>query len=177
MYAHKLMITLIIGLMALSSIQVHAEEQELKPYVGSEAFERMKQLAGSWEGNMDMGKGPMKVTTSYKVTSNGSALIETVFEGAPHEMVTVYHDDSKHQINFTHYCSLANQPKMNLTAMKGNTLTFDLSGDSDIDSKHETHMHAAAITFDGKDQITQQWTKYEEGKDNQTVKVAYSRIK
>ncbi len=177
MYAHKLIITLVIGLMALSSMQVHAEEQAQKPYVGSEAFERMKQLAGSWEGMMDMGKETMKVTTSYKVTSNGSALIETVFEGAPHEMVTVYHDDSKHQINFTHYCSLANQPKMNLTAMKGNTLTFDLSGDSDIDSKHETHMHAAAITFDGKDQITQQWTKFESGKENQIVKVAYSRIK
>ncbi len=177
MYAHKLMIALIVGFMALSSIHVYAEEQELKPYVGSEAFERMKQLAGSWEGNMDMGKGPMKVATSYKVTSNGSALIETVFEGAPHEMVTVYHDDSKHQINFTHYCSLANQPKMNLTTVEGNTLTFDLSGDSDIDAKHETHMHAAAITFDGKDQITQQWTKFESGKENQIVKVSYSRIK
>ncbi len=92
-------------------------------------------------------------------------------------MVTVYHDDSKHQINFTHYCSLANQPKMNLTAMKGNTLTFDLSSDSDIDAQHETHMHAAAITFDGKDRITQQWTKVEAGKENQVVKVTYSRIK
>ena len=168
---------LIISLMVFGSIQALAQEQAQKPYVGSEAFERMKQLAGSWEGMMDMGKGSMKVTTSYKVTSNGSALIETVFEGAPHEMVTVYHDDSKHQINFTHYCSLANQPKMNLTAMEGNTLTFDLSGDSDIDAKHETHMHAAAITFDGKDQITQQWTKFEAGKKNQVVKVAYSRIK
>lgn len=177
MYTQKLMITFIISLMTFSSIHVLASEQELKPYVGSEAFERMKQLVGSWEGQMDMGKGPMKVTTSYKVTSNGSALIETVFEGAPHEMVTVYHDDSKHHINFTHYCSLANQPKMNLTTMEGNTLTFDLSGDSDIDAKHETHMHAVAITFEGKDQITQQWTKFEAGKDNQTVKVVYSRIK
>lgn len=177
MNAPKLLFTLLISLLAFGSIQALATEQEQKPYVGSEAFERMKQLAGSWEGMMDMGKGPMKVTTTYKVTSNGSALIETVFEGAPHEMVTVYHDDSKHQINFTHYCSLANQPKMNLTAMEGNTLTFDLSQDADIDATHETHMHAAAITFKGKDQISQQWTKFEAGKENQVVEVAYSRVK
>lgn len=173
----KFIFALVIGLLAFGSIQVLAQEQEQQPYVGSEAFERMKQLAGSWEGMMDMGKGPMKVTTNYKVTSNGSAVIETVFEGGPMEMVTVYHDDSKHQMNLTHYCSLANQPKMNLTAMDGNTLTFDLSKDADLDATHDTHMHAAAITFTGKDQITQQWTKYEAGKKNQVVEVAYSRIK
>ena len=63
-----------------------------KPYVGSKAFEQMKQLAGNWEATMDMGKGPQTVKASYKLTSAGSALIETVFEGAPHEMVSVYHD-------------------------------------------------------------------------------------
>ena len=177
MNIHKLIFAVVIGLVAFGSFHAVAEEQEQKPYVGSKPFERMKQLVGTWEGKMDMGKGPVKVTTSYKLTSNGSAIVETVFEGAPHEMVTVYHDDSQHQMNMTHYCMLGNQPKMNLTAMEGNTLTFDLSKDADIDSTHETHMHAAAITFDGKDKITQQWTKFEAGKKNQVVAVAYSRIK
>ena len=177
MNAHKFIHVAVISLMTFGSFQVFAQEQEQKPYVGSEPFERMKQLVGSWEGTMDMGKGPMKVTTSYKVTSNGSAIVETVFEGGPKEMVTVYHDDSKHQMNLTHYCMLGNQPKMNLTSMEGNTLTFDLSQDADLDATHDTHMHTAAISFKGKDQITQQWTKFEAGKKNEVVKVAYSRIK
>jgi len=166
-----------MSLIVFSSFPVMAAEQESKPYVGSEAFERMKQLVGTWEGEMDMGKGPVKVTTNYKLTSNGSALIETVFEGGPHEMVTVYHDDSHHQMTMTHYCMLNNQPKMNLTATEGDTLTFDLSKDADIDVAHDPHMHAAAITFKGKDQIIQQWTKFEAGKSKQVVEVAYSRIK
>ena len=177
MNTHKLILAVVISLLAFGSFQVAADEQKQKPYVGSEAFERMKQLAGSWEGIMDMGKGPEKVTTTYKLTSNGSAIVETVFEGAPHEMVTVYHDDSQHRMNLTHFCMLGNQPKMKLTAMEGNTLTFDLSQDADIDATHDTHMHAAAITFNGKDKIAQQWTKFEAGQKKQVVEVAYSRIK
>ena len=64
MNTHKRILAIIIGLMAFGVFQVTAEEQEHKPYVGSEPFERMKQLVGSWEGTMDMGKGPVKVTTS-----------------------------------------------------------------------------------------------------------------
>lgn len=177
MHTPQFLMAIVLGFFVFTPSLVTAQEQAPPPYVGSEAFERMKLLAGSWEGTMDMGKGPMKVTTSYRVTSNGSALIETVFEGAPHEMVTVYHDDSRHQVNFTHYCSLGNQPKMTLTSMKGDTLSFNLSQDSDIDEAHDHHMHAAAVTLNGHDKITQQWTKSEPGKPMQVVKVAYSRIK
>ena len=177
MNTRTLILSGVIGFLAFGSIQVAAQEQEQQPYVGSEAFERMKQLVGSWEGTMDMGEGPAKVTTSYKLTSNGSAIVETVFEGEPHEMVTVYHDDSQHQMNLTHYCMLGNQPKMKLTAMEGKTLTFNLSHDADIDATHDTHMHAAMITFNNHDTITQQWTKFETGKKNQVVEIASSRIK
>lgn len=177
MNMHTGILAVVSSLMVFGSYQVAAEEQAPKPYVGSKAFERMKQLEGSWEGMMDMGKEPVKVTTSYRLTSNGSAIVETVFEGEPHEMVTVFYDDSRHQVNMTHYCSLGNQPKMKLIAMKENTLTFDLSEDADIDVTHDTHMHAAAITFLGKDKITQQWTKFKAGKEDGVVKVSYSRVK
>ncbi len=177
MITNRLLIAGVLSLVIFLPTLVAAQEQAPPPYVGSEGFERMKLLAGSWEGMMDMGKETMKVTTNYRVTSNGSALIETVFAGAPHEMVTVYHDDSHHQVNFTHYCSLGNQPKMTLTSMNGDTLSFSLSQDSDIDEAHDQHMHAAAVTFNGNDKITQQWTKSEPGKPMQVVKVTYSRIK
>ena len=98
MNTYRRILTIVIGVILIGSTLVSAAEQESKPYVGSKAFEQMKQLVGTWEGEMDMGKGPVKVTSNYKLTSNGSAIIETVFEGGPHEMVTVYHDDSHRQV-------------------------------------------------------------------------------
>jgi hypothetical protein len=152
-------------------------EHEHKPYIGSKAFERMKQLVGVWEGSMDMGKGPMKSTVSYRLTSADSAIVETVFEGAPHEMTSVYHDDSKRLLTMTHYCAEHNQPKLTLTSMVDNKLTMDLSTDSDIGVTRETHIHSATIQFDGNDKMTQQWISFENGKKNQVVEIAFKRVR
>ena len=59
MNTHKLFFAVLIGLMAYGSIPAVAQEQTPPPYVGSAAFERMKQLAGSWQGMMDMGCSPL----------------------------------------------------------------------------------------------------------------------
>ena len=78
MNIHRLLLAGVIGLLPLVSAQVSAQETDR--YVGSEAFERVKQLVGFWEGTIDMGQGPEKITASYKLTSGGSAIVETVFE-------------------------------------------------------------------------------------------------
>lgn len=173
MNAYKLILAFLGSLLVFGSVQ--AAEQEHKPYVGSEAFERMKELVGSWEGTMDMGKGPERITASYKLTSGGSAIVETVFEGAPHEMITVYHDDHDNTLAMTHYCSLGNQPKMVLRGMEGNVLVFDLSKQADIDVAKDRHMHAVSITLNGGS-MTQRWTQYNEGKQGKSVEIAYTRI-
>ena len=59
-----------------------------KPYVGSQALERKKQLAKNWEG--DFGKGIEKLKANYRLTSVNSTIIETFHMGMPHEMVSVY---------------------------------------------------------------------------------------
>ena len=92
-------------------------------------------------------------------------------------MMTVFHDDSQKHVTMSHYCMLGNQPKMILKKAKKNMLVFDLSEDSDMDVAHDNHMHAATITFNRKDQMTQQWTKFDTGKAKQMVKVVYTRIK
>jgi len=174
MKTHRLILAGVIFLLVFGSLQAAAQEQ--KPYVGSEAFERMKQLVGSWETTMDKGQGPMKMKASYKLTAGGSAIVETVFEGAPHEMVTVYYDNPKHKLNMTHYCMLHNQPKMMLQSMKANELTFDLSKTADIDAAKDDHMHSLTITFDGKDKMVQHWMRFEGGKKKEAVEIAYTRI-
>ncbi len=175
MKTRRLILTSVICLLAFGSLQVAAQEQ--KPYVGSEAFERMKQLVGSWEGTMDKGQGPVKITASYKLTAGGSAIVETIFEGAPHEMVTVYYDNPNRKLNMTHYCMLHNRPKMMLQSMKMNELTFDLSKNADIDAAKEDHMHSLTINFDGKDKIVQHWTRFDGGKKKEVVEIAFNRTK
>jgi hypothetical protein len=158
--------------------QAFSQEHEHKPYTGSKAFERMKQLVGDWEGTMDMGKkGIMKSTLSYKLTAADSAIVETVFEGMPHEMTSVYHDDSKRRLTMTHYCAEHNQPILALTSMEGNELTMDLSKNSDIDTAKELHIHSLTIQFDGNDKMTQQWVPFDNGKKGQVTEISFTRVR
>ena len=135
----------------------------------------MKQLAGNWEGEGDFGKGIEKVKANYRLTSANSTIIETFHMGMPHEMVSVYHDDKNKKLTMTHYCALANQPKLVLTELDNNKMSMDLSSDSDIDVAHEMHIHSFTFEFEGPDKMTQQWTSYAEGKKAQVVKVAFTR--
>jgi len=158
-----------------SSISV--ADQGHKPYVGSDAFERMKKLVGNWEASMQMGQETMKMKASYKLTSGGSVLIETTHEGTPHEMVSVYHDNKKKNLIMTHYCAEHNQPKLVLTGMDNNKLMMDLSPDSDIDIANETHIHSVSIQFESNDKMSHMWTSHKEGKKDMVVKMAFNRLK
>lgn len=148
-----------------------------KPYSGSKAFERMKRLAGNWEGSADFGQGPQKIKAHYKLTSGESAVIETFHVGMPHEMVSVWHDNKNRQLTMTHYCAEHNQPKLILKEWDQNKLTMDLSSGSEIDVAHESHIHSAAIQFDGEDRMTHNWTSFKDGKQAQVVKIVFNRIK
>ena len=53
----------------------------------------------------------------YAVTAAGSAVVETVFPGTEHEMVTVYHADGSDLV-LTHYCMEGNQPRMRAKAAR-----------------------------------------------------------
>lgn len=166
---------IVMAILFLSPMQGMAGDHAHKTYAGSEAFENMRQLVGSWQGTIDMGQGPQTITASYKLTAAGSALIETVFEGAPHEMVSVYHDNSDRKLTMVHCCAEHNQPRMTLTSMANNELKFDLATDADINVSKDKHIHTAVLQIAGKDRIIQRWTSFEAGKEKQTVEIAYNR--
>ena len=174
MKTHILILTILIGLLVSASPTV--ADQEHPNYEGSTAFQQMKQLAGKWEGSIDLGKGPQPITANYRVTSAGSALVETIFEGTPNEMVSIYHDDQNHQLKMTHYCGLNNQPKMVLIKEETNALEFDLTQDAPIDTAHEPHMHALRLTFAGKNEMEQHWTQCAQGDKKKVVMISFKRV-
>lgn len=174
---NKTLFATILCFLFIGASSAVADQGQHKPYVGSKAFERMKQLVGNWEGTMDMGKETMKMKASYKLTAAGSALVETFHEGTPHEMVSVWHDNKNKKLSMTHYCAEHNQPKLIMQGMDDKQVTMDLASDSEIDVANESHIHSAAIQFEGKDRMTHMWTSFKDGKKDMVVKIAFSRVK
>ncbi len=71
----------------------------------SAALERFKKLAGDWEGKGSHEGQEHDVSASYKVTSAGTAVVETIAPGTEHEMITVIHVDGD-ALALTHYCAV-----------------------------------------------------------------------
>jgi hypothetical protein len=160
-----------ICVIGLGLTQARAET----PISPQAAFERLKGLAGEWRGTSDeKDKGPA-VTVTYKVTSNGSVVMETLFPGTEHEMITMYYLVGPRLV-LTHYCSQANQPMMALTkASNADELIFDFAGGSNVKPKTDLHMHTVRIMFQGKDAITSEWDSYQAGKKADTKKFFLNR--
>jgi hypothetical protein len=131
---------------------------------GSPAFERFKALAGEWVAAED---GPMTrkgdLTARYVITAAGSAVVETLFPGSVHEMVTVYHADGPDLV-LTHYCTEGNQPRLRARDAKGSRFDFAYDGGTNLDPQHDRHMHSASVELVGSDEIRSEWTELEEGK-------------
>jgi len=174
------MTLIIVVLLALAwgSRSPYALENQIgAPATHSKDFERMKDLLGVWEGKSEMGKGIEQLRVTYELTSAGNAIVERFDAGRPHEMITVYHDYNG-KLSMTHYCSLGNQPHMELTNPGGDNLMFVLSGTNPgLATMTEAHMHTLNITIEGKDNITQTWTLYDKGTKKSDVVVKLVRTK
>ena len=142
------------------------KNHEMPPYYeGSSELQKMKTLAGAWSGEHKMGDQVSPGDATYKITSNGSAVVETLMPGTPMEMISIYFDDKKGKLNMVHYCSLANQPKLDLIESKGNKIILDFSEDNDIDVATEMHMHGLTIIFNEDGTVKHEWVSYQDGKE------------
>ena len=146
-----------------------------KPTPAQQAFDKLRGLAGEWEGRIgDREKGPV-ASAHYRTTAAGSTVMETLFPGTPHEMVTMYHLEEG-KLVLTHYCSAGNQPRMALTKKSTpDTLDFNFIGGSNIQSRRDGHMHSARIRFEGRDGLATEWDYFQDGKKSDTKKFFLKR--
>jgi hypothetical protein len=171
----------VLVLLAATAVTASADEKE-KPRKGSPAdagLERFKQLAGDWVGTISGGEAKEKqeVRVSYRVTSAGSAVVETITPGSEHEMVTLIHKDGDDLV-LTHYCALGNQPRMK--AERGGDdkkIAFKFAGATNLKSDKDPHMHEAVFTFVDKDTVKAEWTHYHDGKAAGTAMFELKRKK
>ena len=109
--------------------------------------------------------------------SPGSAVVETLFPGTGHEMVTVYHLDGDDLV-LTHYCALKNQPR--LRAERTNDpkkIAFKFVGATNVKSDRDRHMHDMTFHFLDADHIKVEGSAYEDGKQCEAMTFNLTRKK
>lgn len=147
-------------------------QPEARPAVKA-ALEKLKSLAGDWLAAAPEAGKENQVAVSYRVTSGGSVVQETLFPGQPEEMLTTYCIQNGELI-LTHYCMLANQPQMKLDdSSSGDKMVFKFIGGANIDASKDMHMHDATLVVSGPDAFTAHWTSWADGKPDDSHAVAF----
>jgi hypothetical protein len=140
------------------------------------AFEKLKGLAGRWEGHVTTPDGPEGAIV-YKVTAAGTLVTEVQFPDTDHEMVSLYYLDGG-ELRAKHFCSMGNQPEMKLDAKTSseNDLHFAFTGGTNMDASKDAHIHGAKISMRG-DALESEWAVYTGGKEQGATRFFLSRVK
>lgn len=142
-----------MGMLALLLV-VPAYGEPGKATFAGDAFERLKSLEGRWDGR-GMTPDGLELSVIYEVTSNGNTVMERMFAGTRHEMITMYTLDED-AVVATHYCTFGNQPTMRLNAAKSDAdnLVFDFVS---VRGARGDYIKSGSIRFVG-DGVEARWT-------------------
>ncbi len=143
----------------------------------ADCLARLQSLVGDWSGTArDAGPG-LPVHVTYRLTGGGSVVVESLFPGTPHEMMTTYHLDGD-QLMLTHYCAMKNQPRMVLDpASTADEFIFTFAGGTNLTPGHGSYMHAGRIRFIDADTIETEWEVLTDGKPAGTKHFSLQREK
>lgn len=166
------------ALCALLSLPALAHESASAP-AGATAqsdFERLKSLAGDWAADTD-GDGQADSTFTYRLSAGGSVLVETLFAGTPHEMLTLYHMDGE-RLLATHYCAAGNQPRMRwVPSGAANTVAFEFVDGTNMKSVRDMHMGSGRITLVDADHAAGEWQAWQDRQPGHLAKMTLTRKK
>ena len=155
--------TLVVGMGLALGLAAGARAAETPQAAGvdpKQAFELLKGLAGTWNGNIETATGPA-ATVQFVLASGGTVVEEVQFPGTPHEMRSLYHMDGPDLV-MTHYCAMGNQPHMRLDKGRSSTkeLVFDFAGGTNLDPAKDKHIHSGWIRLSGPDRVEAEWMAY-----------------
>jgi hypothetical protein len=159
----------LIASLVLISLSTIAWAQSAAPTEAQKSFDKLKALAGTWEGpatmtpkSADMGDGT-ETQITMRVTSRGNALVHEMKDAAKPEdptrndhPVTMFYLDGG-RLLLTHYCDAGNRPRMAARISPDEkTIEFDfvdVSGDLQYG-----HMQHAVFTIIDANHHTEDWT-------------------
>lgn len=136
---------------------------------GQKSFDKMKTIAGDWEGSVTMTPpmegmgGSDKIHVSLRITSRGNAIVHEMQEaGKPLDPakydhpVTMFYMDADH-LTLLHYCDAGNRPRMTAKPLiDDKTLDFDFV---DVTGNLQYgHMQHSTFTVVDANHHTEDWT-------------------
>jgi len=114
-------------------------------------FERIRGLAGDWEGSVvwsgartDSGK----MNATYYATGHGTAVVENLTVDREPVMTSVYHMDGA-VLRMTHYCGAGNQPRLKAERVEdgGATVRFAFVDVTNLAGPNAGHVHGVELQF------------------------------
>jgi hypothetical protein len=137
------------------------------------AFDKLKSLAGTWEADTPKGK----ITAKFELTSGDTVVLEHLSSPVDGEMLTLYTLDGD-RVLLTHYCHVGNQPRMQASSFdpKTNQIGFSFVDVTGLPNSAAPHMHQAVFTLTSPDQLTETWTRYQDGKPAMTFPFTFHRV-
>lgn len=144
------------------------------PVEAKATFERLKALAGEWEGRVS--EDAKVASVRYRLASGGTVVEETLFPGTPHEMISLYHLDGT-ELLLTHYCSGGNQPRLRLdrAASTPGELRFTFLDGTNLDPARDQHIHGLTLTSLPDGRLQHDWVSWANGKEEGHLRVALRR--
>jgi hypothetical protein len=157
----------LLSLCAAAFAQSSAQKSDAQTSDAQRSFDKMKTLAGSWEGPVTTVPQRADIEgklaqVSLRVTSMGHTLIhEATSAGRPDDPVTMFVVDGD-RLLLTHYCDADNRPRMaGRMSPDGKTVEFeflDVTGNLQYG-----HMQHAVFTIIDANHHIEDWTYMEPG--------------
>lgn len=146
----------LIALILAGAASSHAEEPGS---AAARTFERLSSLVGDWDGRFEDGR-PHSV--SYRLTANGSVLLETWSLAPGRESLTLYHRDGD-DLLATHYCPQGNQPRLRLVKAGEDEFSFEFRDGTNLQVPGRSHQHAIWLKLSGSDSYLRSESYVENG--------------
>lgn len=113
----------------------------------SEAFLQVMKMVGDWEGKLHQPDGTIVDTsTSFKLTSNGNTVVETLVEDGV-EMITTY-SDKDGELVVKHYCALGTEPMFTAASVDSTSLNLVSDPTPGYDASTENFVESMKWTLD-----------------------------
>ncbi len=173
---HNTSILMLTMLLAAGCHAPKAETSQWSPKPATappDVMDRFRAMDGVWTATYDNPDFP-PAETKYRTIAEGSVVVETIFEGQPHEMITVIYLDGD-QLRATHYCAMQNQPNLIAETITPGVVEFATLDVTNIASPDAGYMGAARYEWVDNDHVTVRWTSFENGQRGEDLSVKLSR--
>ena len=110
-------------------------------YDAESALEFFKSLSGDWDGTTPEAQHGSYPAATFRVMAAGSAVVETVLQGQPNEMESIFHMDGD-DLLLTHYCALQNAPVLRFEPTdEPGLVKFVFHGGTNFNPAVDAHFH------------------------------------